>query len=446
MKSINRNLRLISLIIAFFCIGVVILVVKIYRESSFYIINSNSAVLGYVYDRRDNILFDQNADPAKYGYDYFTDVANVIGTDTNQMTNTIVSENLQYLNNYTFSYGSKGSEGQCSIHSTLDHEANRAVYDSFQGKNGAAIAYNYMNGDVYICVSRPGLNPFNGYTDLEDGSLLNKNFYKFPPGSTQKIATLIAARENMSENLLNSKSYECKGSYINAYNQHIDCHSDYGHGVQNIAQGFANSCNPFFAQLVADPDFSLDGTIGSLRDLGYSVNGSTPMKLEINNMTVQTASTELTDKNEFSTQWGYIGQGKTMVSPCMLMMWQSAIANGTGTATKPHLISYTTRIDGTVDNKAVTEYTGKLFKSDTAAYVRNIMVSNGANYSSSIPGYSLGIKSGTAQMKDGKEENSLLTGFDTNPDHPIAFCVLIEDRKPGEVRTDDIVYKILSSL
>lgn len=445
MKSINRNLRFISLIITFFCIGVVILIVKLYRESSFYIINSNEAVLGYVYDRRGNILFDQNASPEKYGADYFTDIANVIGTDTNQMTNTLVSENLQYLNNYTFSLGTKDSEGKCAIYSTLDHEANRAVYDSFQGKNGAAIAYNYKNGDVYICVSRPGLNPFNGYENLEEGSLLNKNFFKFPPGSTQKIATLIAARENMSEELLNSKSYNCSGIYKNAYDQDIICHTSSGHGMQGIADGFKNSCNPFFAQLVADPDFSLEDTICSLRNLGYSVNKSTPMKLEINNMTVQTASTVLNDKNEFSTQWGYIGQGETMVSPCMMMMIQSAIANENGIAAKPHLINHTTRIDGTVDNQAEPEFTEKLFSSETAKYVKDIMISNGARYTN-IAGYSLGLKSGTAQMKDGKEENSLLTGFDTNPEHPIAFCVLIEDRHSGEVMTDDIVYKILSSL
>ncbi len=445
MKSINRNLRIISLIIAFFCLGVGILVFKLYRESSFYIINSNEAILGYVYDRRGNILFDQEATPEKYGSDYFDDIANIIGTDTNQMTNTLVSENLQYLNNYTFSLGSKGSEGKCAIYSTLDHEANRAVYNAFQGKNGAAMAYNYKTGDVYICVSRPGLNPFNGFENLEDGSLLNKNFFKFPPGSTQKIATLIAARETMSEELLNSKSYNCSGSYRNAYDQDIICHTPSGHGMQNIAEGFRNSCNPFFAQLVADPDFSLDDTIRSLRNIGYSVNESTPMKLEINNMSVQTASTVLKDKNEFSTQWGYIGQGETMVSPCMLMMLQSAIANETGIATKPHMINHTTRIDGTVDNQAETEYTEKLFDSETAKYVRDIMVSNGTRYTN-IAGYSLGLKSGTAQMKDGKEENSLLTGFDTNPEHPIAFCVLIEDRHSGEVMTDDIVYKIMTSL
>lgn len=446
MRSIRRNMRLITLMLLVFCIGMIILVFKVYKESSFYIVNSSNAVLGKVYDRNGDVLFDQKATPETYGYDHFTDVANFIGNDSRQMTNTLVSENMELLSNYSFSLGVKGSDGQSSIHTTLNHAANQAVYNSFGNKNGAAIAYNYITGEILICVSKPGLNPFGGYVGLEEGSLLCKAFYKFTPGSTQKVSTLAVAHEMMGAELLSSKTFNCSGTYFNTGGQNIYCHYGYGHGTQEINAAFANSCNPFFAQLVEDVDFNFEKASELLKKMGYSVNGSVPYKLEINNMSVQTASTNLIDKSNFSTQWGFIGQGETMVSPCMLMMWQSAIATQTGKAAVPYLIQYTTKVDGTPDNHAVTSVTEEFFTAQTAAYVRQIMLNNGQRYTSSIPGYTLGLKSGTAQVKDGAEENSLLVGFDSNPEHPIAFCVLIEDRKSGEITTDSIVYTLLNNL
>ena len=190
----------------------------------------------------------------------------------------------------------------------------------------------------------------------------------------------------------------------------------------------------------------MDTAIESYKKMGYSVNDSVPMKLEINNISVQTASTILNDKYEFSTQWGFIGQGETMVSPCMLMMWQSAIANGTGKATLPYLIHHTTDVTGSEDIHAAVKYTSELFKPETAEYVKQIMLNNGQRYSGSIYGYTVAVKSGTAQVKNGDEENSFLTGFNADESNPIAFCVLIEDRKPGEVTTEEIAGTILSSL
>lgn len=439
-------MRLITLMLTLFLIGLIMLVYKIYSESSFYIINSDRAVLGNVYDRNGNVLFDQNADADTYGYDYFTDVANLIGNDSGQMTNTLVSENMALLNNYSFSSGSRGSEGKSAIYTTLDHNANRMVYDSFGYKNGTAIAYNYKTGEILVCVSRPGLNPFEGYSELEDGSLMCKAFYKFTPGSTQKTSTLIAAREVMGEALLSSKEYDCTGQYTNKKGEIIYCHNLSGHGHQNISDAFSNSCNPFFAQLVEDNDFNMEKMSEVLKNMGYSVNDSEPYKLDIDNISVQTASTFFTDKYDFSTQWGFIGQGDTMISPCMLMLWQSAIANGTGKATIPHLIDHTVHVDGTVGESVSVKYSNSFFKPETAEYVKQIMLKNGERYTSSLYGYTVGIKSGTAQVKNGEEENSFLVGFDNNPDHPIAFCVLIENRLSEDITAESIVYTILSSI
>ncbi len=74
------------------------------------------------------------------------------------------------------------------------------------------------------------------------------------------------------------------------------------------------------------------------------------------------------------------------------------------------------------------------------------MLENGENYTGKIPGYTLGIKSGTAQVKNGDEENSLLTGFVDDDDFPIAFAILIENKSEYDVTTEAVANEILSSL
>ncbi len=446
MRSIRRNMRLITLMLTLFMAGIALLTLKIYSESMFYISNSDNAALGKVFDRNGDVLFDQSAEPETYGYDHFTDVANFIGNDDGQMTNTLVSENMKYLSNYSFSSGLRNEDGKSAVVTTLDHRANQSVYSAFGDKKGSAVAYNYITGELLVCVSRPGLNPFGGYSDLEDGSLLCKAFYKHIPGSTQKILTTAAARETMGESLLSSKKYNCEGVYMNRDEKEIICHQSYGHGEQDITSAFANSCNPFFAQLVEDSDFVLNNVIKSLKNMGYSVNGSSAYSFEINNISVETASTELENKNDFTTQWGFIGQGETMISPCMLMLWQGAIATGAGKSVMPYIISSVTDVDGKESSMAELKYSPQFFTPDTAKYVRDIMIKNGQRYQDSIWGYELGLKSGTAQVKNGEEENSFLVGFDTNPEHPVAFCVVIEDREQWGLSTDYIVGVLLNSL
>ncbi|MGN0605442.1 MAG: penicillin-binding transpeptidase domain-containing protein [Oscillospiraceae bacterium] len=446
MKSLRRGSILIGLIIAAFVIGMIALFAKIQLEASYYIINSNESTLGIVYDKDGDVLFDEKINYSKYPDYQFADVGNFIGDSSGQMTNTIVSRNSEILNNYTFSGGVNSQEGKSAIYTTLDHAANRKVFNAFGSKEGCAIAYNYKTGEILVCVSLPCVNPMKGYDNLPSGSLLCKNFIKTVPGSTQKIATLVSAFETMGYNKLYSKSYECTGSYLNHENLNINCHNKYGHGVQNISEAFANSCNPFFAQLVEDKDLSLESIKRCYTRMGYAVNGSTENEFEIDGIRSETASTTLTNTDEFNTQWSCIGQGESMVSPCQLMMWQSAIANETGKATIPYFISSATNVKGRVVKEGSTKYTTTLFSAQTASYVKEIMVENGTNNYKNTVGFNLGVKSGTAQVKHGDEENSLLTGFCTDEDFPIAFCIVIENRVSGEVSTEHIASVMLSAL
>ncbi len=451
MKSIRRCQFLISLFIVLFIAGMVALVVKIHREAKFYMTHSGTMSLGKVYDRHGDVLYTgTDDDGSSYPDNYFIDVGSLIGDDSGQMENTLVARNTDKLNNYSFTAGLVREGGKAAIYTTLDHEANRTVYDAFGSQKGCAVAYNYKTGELLVCTSLPNIDVTKGYDNIanfESGTLISKVMYGTVPGSTQKVSTVITALEIMGADRLFAKRYTCEGHYTNKTGGVIDCHNIYGHGEQDIQQALENSCNPFFAQLVADSDMPLNKIKKIYEKLGYAINGEEMEYFDIDGIQCERASTTLEDTDDFRTQWGCIGQGDTLVSPMQLMMWQSAIANGTGKMTIPHLIAKVTDVYGDVCERGHTEFSEQLFTDDNAACVRQMMLTNGANhYSELIPGYSLGVKSGTAQVDEGAKENSLLVGFVDDEDFPIAFCILIEDKDSGSVKTDQIAKILLDAL
>ena len=56
------------------------------------------------------------------------------------------------------------------------------------------------------------------------------------------------------------------------------------------------------------------------------------------------------------------------------------------------------------------------------------------------------LLSGGYQVKDGAEENALFVGFVDEPEHPIAFCVVLENKFGTPVAAENIVNTILNSL
>ncbi len=448
MKSLLRGKRLVTLMLLLFLAGIVVLVYKIQTEASYYITRSGNAVYGMVYDRDGDVLFDGLHGYAGYESGHFADIGTLIGDTSGQMSNTLVARNLDLLNNYNFTNGI-GKDGKASVHTTLNHAANQATYKAFGKKDGTAIAYNYLTGEILICVSKPCVDVATGYENVESmpsGSLLCKAFYGTVPGSTQKVSTTLAAVESMGRERLFSMRFSCSGSYVNKNGQRINCHKA-THGSQDITKAFANSCNPFFAQLIESDAFPLEDISKTYQHLGYTLNGAQKTTFSIDGLTCETASTTILNKNDFDTQWSCMGQGDTLVSPCQLMLWESAVAKGNGIVTLPHLIASATDSTGKVIRQAKTETTEQLVSDAAAQTVREIMTSNASKaYASKIPGYSLGVKSGTAQVGTNKDENSLLVGFSTDPAFPVAFCIVIEKRVSGEVTTSTIAKKMLDAL
>ena len=79
MKSILRGRRLITLMLLLFLTGMIVLVVRIQLEASFYISQSGKPCYGMVYDREGDVLFDGINGYEGYESGHFADVGSLIG-------------------------------------------------------------------------------------------------------------------------------------------------------------------------------------------------------------------------------------------------------------------------------------------------------------------------------------------------------------------------------
>ena len=449
-RSMRVAGRVTSLLLAAFLIGLFYLAYVLVSHSPFYMSKSGATGYGTVYDRTGDVLFDGTKPLSSYPAGQFADVGNLIGDASGQMANTLVGRNLSRLANYNFLYGKE--QGQVSLHTTLSHKANKAVYWKLGKKNGTVIACNWKTGELLCCVSKPCVDIAKGYDNIDalpENSLLCKAFYPTVPGSTQKVSTLAAAYEKLGVSAVNQMQFSCTGTWINAKGQAIKCHEAKGHGTQTLTQAFRNSCNPFFAQLVQSAKLPLSAVIETYTRMGYSVNGAKADSMSLDGITIAPASTTLTDAKDFDTQWGCLGQGTTLVSPYQLMLWECAIANGTGTAQKPYLISSRTDVDGKYSPVHSAGKTDSFFSAETAKAIQAVMTENArTQYSYSLGKYTCGVKSGTAQVEqNGKAyENSLLAGFCLDEKCPVAFCVVIEERVNGELTTAQLTKTLLDAL
>ncbi len=241
--------------------------------------------------------------------------------------------------------GDKPARAGKDLRLTLDLPLQQAAERALDkvGK-GAIVAMDPQTGAIRAMASRPNFNPnvFSpGPTGAEwealNGSnapLLNRAFQGFPPASTFKIITTIAALEsgryNANSKLMTMSSFCYAGL----------CYGDHGaHGAIGFPMALAVSSNTFYYQLGLQ--IGPDQLFSTARRLGYgSVTG-----LELRG---EESSGLLGDqtwkKRVLGEPWtpvdtitSSIGQGALQVTPIQMARMYAAVANG-GWLVTPHLV------------------------------------------------------------------------------------------------------------
>ena len=112
----------------------------------------------------------------------------------------------------------------------------------------AVIISDVQTGEILAMSSRPNFNQNNisSYSNSTNGELQNRALaVTYPPGSVFKLVVLYAALKNnvIDENY----RYNCTGSIkIGSSDEVLNCNNNEAHGLQDISDAFANSCNCTF--------------------------------------------------------------------------------------------------------------------------------------------------------------------------------------------------------
>lgn len=230
---------------------------------------------------------------------------------------------------------------------TLDAELQKIATDFFHGKKGGAVALDPSDGAVLMMVSAPtyDLNLLTGDKDgsfwrgvsaHKDRMLLNRAIQgTYPPGSTYKIITGIAALE---ENVASpSKTVTCNGGY--PFGKRVfGCWNHSGHGVTGYFRSLVESCDVYY--------YHMGHLLGVDRLAKYAdafgLGRPTGIRLENEKAgLIPTSSWKLAKRGApwypGETLSIAIGQGYDLVTPLQLAKMLSLVVNG-GSEIIPYLV------------------------------------------------------------------------------------------------------------
>lgn len=214
-------------------------------------------------------------------------------------------------------------------------------------KSGAVVVLDVITGDVLAMVSSPGFDPnvfARGITQNEWHDLLenaerplnNKAIAGvYPPGSTYKVVTALAALESKAIDI--STRLPCIG-FIELGDIKFHCWLKTGHGGLNVVEAITASCDCFFYEAARRAGVDRIGEtaakLGFGRQSGLGLPGESPG--------IQPSRSWKQERFHVPWQQGDtfnlgIGQGYMNATPLQLAIMAARIANG-GYEVQPNIL------------------------------------------------------------------------------------------------------------
>lgn len=320
---------------------------------------------------------------------------------------------------------------------TIDSTLQKALYEQFKEDKSAHVAINPKTGEVLALVSTPTFdsndfslgmttNKWNNLSQNEAKPLYNRYLASFAPGSS--IKPIVGAIG------LNSKSFTADedfgksttkwqkdSSWGNFYVSTLTTYS----GTANLQNALIYSDNIYFAK--AALKIGKENFVKNLNDIGFKQKIEFVQEME---QSSYANGNSITSEKQLANS-GY-GQAEMLVNPIHMAMIYSSFANE-GNIIMPYL-EYKENTEPTYYKKqAFTQDTANTIKQDLIQVVEN---ENGTAHSIKIEGMTIAGKTGTAEIKDSKDDqngteigwfNSFLA--DENSKRQLLIVSMVEDVK-----------------
>lgn len=312
---------------------------------------------------------------------------------------------------------------------TIDKNIQEIVYSSCKNmRSGCAVVMDVSTSSIIACVSKP------------DDSFINKPFEQYSVGSVFKIIMACCALEN-GYNL----KYECKGS-IKVGDTSFSCQNNHIHGMQNLKNALANSCNCYFVNLALS--LGAEKILKTAKDFGFDSYSTVYSDWKFKNAS-------LPGKNDLNSQGQLallgFGQGKLTSSPIQICSALCAVAND-GKYSSPNLVKSIINSDGKSQKYKQQQSKTVIDKSTSSkllSYLRYV-VTNGTAINAESDSKKSAGKTATAQTGQYKNSRELLNtwfaGIYPYDKPKYAVVIMTEDGISGSVDCCPIYSEIVDKL
>jgi len=324
-------------------------------------------------------------------------------------------------------------------------QAQEEDEDGADAEGGAVVAIDVHTGQVLVCASYPTYDLthfFEDYNDLleaEGNPLFNRALLgAYPPGSTYKMSTLIAAinsgRTYSGEEIYDAGKFDkYEGLYASCLIYSLTGRT---HGNLRAADALKVSCNYYFYEL--GDRLSLSAMDSTAKHLGLGE----PTGVELPESTGYRANKETKAElySGYDTGWfigdqvlSAIGQSDNRFTPMQLCVYASTLANQ-GTRYKATFMNRVVSADYQTllaENKPSIADQFEISPDAVAAYSEGMQLvtsdSNGTAFRE-FRGFPIAVagKTGTAEEHRGSSDNGAFICYAPADDPQIAIAVYVE--------------------
>ena len=230
---------------------------------------------------------------------------------------------------------------------SIDFDLQKYAMERLGEESGAVTVMDVHNGDVLALASAPGYDP-NGFVmglSQKDWSTLSNDEKRplsnkavagqYPPGSTFKMLTAIAAMESGVNPL---DGVFCSGQHYFG-NRYFHCWRRGGHGYMNLHEAIMHSCDIYFYETAAKVGIDKIADVARRFGLGVEPKIELP-RVKSGLMPDRDWKRALKGEAWYpgETLIAGIGQGYITATPLQLAVMAARIANG-GKMVEPRLIA-----------------------------------------------------------------------------------------------------------
>jgi cell division protein FtsW (lipid II flippase) len=324
-----------------------------------------------------------------------------------------------------------------NLHLSIDARLQWKAADLLQNQlrrlgrtKGAVVVLDPKNGDLLASVSYPWPNQSLSTAERDpDDALLDRARYGlYPPGSSFKIVTAIAALRKDPKNA--DQVYECKrlpdgrtGAFIEGWKRpiHDDIKDTAPHGAIAMRAAIVVSCNAYFAQL-GTYKVGPEALLATATQLGISV---------ANPSNVKTLRGEM-------PQTSY-GQGQVVATPFQMARVAATIAEG---GSMPLGRWVTDQANPRLD--APQAILSPELSSLVGEYMRGV-VTSGTGRSANLPDIPMAGKTGTAELEHAPSHAWFIGFAPYGGEHKLAFSVLIENGQYGGTAAAPLAAEVMKA-